>query len=86
MYGMDKQKVDQATGKLEQDDKTKEAYIIDEGVHSSLILPAANPKRHFIYNEGGCPFWRWKRECQESWLLARNSHIGFLHRETIIQL
>ena len=50
---MDTQKVDQATGKLEQGDKTKEAYIIDEGVHSSLILPAANPKRHFIYNEGG---------------------------------
>ena len=42
------QKVCQATGKLEQGDKTKEAYIIDEGVHSSLTLPAANPKRHFI--------------------------------------
>ena len=54
---MDTQKVDQATGKLEQGDKTKEAYIIDEGVHSSLILPAANPKRRATpsITRGGVP-------------------------------
>ena len=23
------------------------------------------------------PRWRWKSECQESWLLARNSQLGF---------